>query len=281
MRTTGRWPSGHSGARAFTLIEMLIVIAIVGVLASLMLPMLTSGRSSASMALCAGNLSQLYVGLRIYASHYDDMVPDLYAGYKTTDASQYNERYVNSHYARHKVKLGPPGNEVEAEIPTGLWLMYVTRDAFDKGVYYCPETPGPKGYGGSENKVVDGVPRTLGTSYNCFPDTVGGTSIVPLPAGLSLEDVTNIVSQMRNIRFYALLGDVFVRSDEMPHALRRSINVCYWDRSVQPISLTARGILWNKDDTNLDGVKYRTFTTDQAGATAVRDTWVLLSQARH
>jgi prepilin-type processing-associated H-X9-DG protein/prepilin-type N-terminal cleavage/methylation domain-containing protein len=56
----------HSKGRAFTLIELLLTIAIIAVLAALLLPMLTRSKQSASSARCASNLHQLGLAAQMY-----------------------------------------------------------------------------------------------------------------------------------------------------------------------------------------------------------------------
>ncbi|MFZ2656144.1 MAG: prepilin-type N-terminal cleavage/methylation domain-containing protein [Victivallales bacterium] len=53
--------------KQFTLIELLIVIAIIAILASIMLPALSMAKQSATRILCAGNLKQIGLGLLLYA----------------------------------------------------------------------------------------------------------------------------------------------------------------------------------------------------------------------
>jgi len=53
-----------TSARAFTLVELLVVIAIIAILASLLLPALKSAKEAGKSASCVNNLRQ--VGLRIH-----------------------------------------------------------------------------------------------------------------------------------------------------------------------------------------------------------------------
>ena len=50
---------------AITLTEMLVVIAIIGILAALLLPTLSAGRAGAQRIQCVHNLHQLGVGLHV------------------------------------------------------------------------------------------------------------------------------------------------------------------------------------------------------------------------
>lgn len=55
----------------FSLIELLIVIAIIAILASMLLPALRRARQSAHSTACKGNLKQLALAMSNYASDYD------------------------------------------------------------------------------------------------------------------------------------------------------------------------------------------------------------------
>jgi prepilin-type N-terminal cleavage/methylation domain-containing protein/prepilin-type processing-associated H-X9-DG protein len=62
-------------ARAFTLLELLIVIAIIAILASLLLPVLTRARHQAHSASCLGNLRQWGLATQIFAADNQDLLP--------------------------------------------------------------------------------------------------------------------------------------------------------------------------------------------------------------
>lgn len=68
------------GARAFTLVELLAVIAILGILAAVIIPTVSAVRSSARRSVCASNLRQLYIAFESYAADNKAQWPEAYNG---------------------------------------------------------------------------------------------------------------------------------------------------------------------------------------------------------
>lgn len=62
-------------ALLFTLVELLIVIAIIAILASMLLPALRKARESALKIQCASQLKQMGLAAFSYSSDYSDMLP--------------------------------------------------------------------------------------------------------------------------------------------------------------------------------------------------------------
>src|SRR4051794_40317871 len=56
---------------AFTLMEILVVISIISILASLLLPVLASGKSKGQRVACFNNLKQLGVSAQMYSADND------------------------------------------------------------------------------------------------------------------------------------------------------------------------------------------------------------------
>ncbi|WDE97602.1 DUF1559 domain-containing protein [Lentisphaera profundi] len=61
--------------KAFTLMELLVVVAIIGILASLLLPSLSSARKSAKQASCTNNLRQIGIANYNYLDDNDSTLP--------------------------------------------------------------------------------------------------------------------------------------------------------------------------------------------------------------
>src|SRR3974390_162328 len=62
--------------KAFTLIDLLVVIAIIGVLASLLLPVLARAKQKAKATQCLSNLKQIGVGCALYELDNKDALPE-------------------------------------------------------------------------------------------------------------------------------------------------------------------------------------------------------------
>ncbi|HYE01817.1 MAG TPA: prepilin-type N-terminal cleavage/methylation domain-containing protein [Phycisphaerales bacterium] len=71
-RPTPRPRRRHRGA--FTLIELLLVVAIIALLVSILLPVLAHARASSQATVCAANLGQLGKAVNLYALDYRDRV---------------------------------------------------------------------------------------------------------------------------------------------------------------------------------------------------------------
>lgn len=61
--------------RAFTLVEILVCVAIIAVLAALMFPVFSRAKNSAKETSAASNLKQIYTALKLYQVDYPESVP--------------------------------------------------------------------------------------------------------------------------------------------------------------------------------------------------------------
>lgn len=80
----------YSKHNAFTLIELLIVIAIIAILAAILFPVFALAREKARQTGCLSNLKQVGLGSAMYAQDYDENLVHTELG---GDISDLNERY--------------------------------------------------------------------------------------------------------------------------------------------------------------------------------------------
>ena len=112
-----------SGRRAFTLVELLVVIGIIAVLIAILLPTLARAKSAAYSTQCLSNLRDCGNMLQMYANEYKDKVP---LGYLQ---NRRYESYIISH----------PTSPTDGQrwYPV-LGPMYTAKYMADGRAWYCP-----------------------------------------------------------------------------------------------------------------------------------------------
>src|SRR5256885_17225699 len=90
MRQTGRprngveetplMPRRTRTVRAFTLIELLFVIAIIAILAAILFPVFAQARAKARSISCMSNARQVGTAFHMYVQDYDEVCPAMWGG---------------------------------------------------------------------------------------------------------------------------------------------------------------------------------------------------------
>ena len=82
--------------RAFTLVELLVVIAVIAILAALLLPAISKGKTKAQQTECIGNLRQWGLAYRMYADDNQDFLPRRGQGVQVLSRIDRPEDWFNS-----------------------------------------------------------------------------------------------------------------------------------------------------------------------------------------
>lgn len=138
----------RSRSRTFTLIELLFVIAIIAILASLLLPSLSRAKETARQIQCGGNLKQIGQAVSMYQGDWRDYFP----GYNTGTSLFY-------------INLEPYTNIIHNQ---------AKYNASKAGIYLCPSDSVRRELSGTGSDCVD---RSYMQNYYCcwecaYPEVV-------------------------------------------------------------------------------------------------------------
>lgn len=140
--------AASTGSRAFTLIELLTVIAIIGILAAILIPVVGKVRSSAKAAQCVSNLRQIGQATFLYLNENDDRFFPRTAGSRLT-------------------VLGKKGSSRTTPVDTRPLNMYLDARGEDNPVEValCPEDDSGHFVIGSAQNVTSSYDAS-GSSYH-------------------------------------------------------------------------------------------------------------------
>lgn len=116
--------------RALTLAELVVVVAILGVLAALLVPAASAARAQARTRVCQSNLRQLTMGWLSYASDHGDMLP----GSTDDFVKKVGEPTVRICWLG--TLEGSGGRDTENVPSKGTLFPYVDGN---RGIYLCPD----------------------------------------------------------------------------------------------------------------------------------------------
>ena len=203
--------------RAFTLMELLIVIAVIGILISLLLPSLSQARKKAMNGVCLSNLRQLAVATITYdtsnqALMYRGKGGFARRGYLRSSEMKENWGVFAIHY------LGAPDGSQDTQNPGdyGTALRFYSSDAF-----HCPLNPVERANSGDAAKGR--ITNTNGSNYGFFSGSTNDISFNIMKLQAKFEDYQSDTGRDLGSSI-ALWGDVCNRdpNDNSNWAFRKT-----------------------------------------------------------
>lgn len=151
----------------FTLVELLVVVAIIALLISILLPSLSQAKAQAKRTQCAGNLHGIMVMYTEYSSMFDNKIP-IGCGFGGLDDS-------NMAYMSDQTK---PTSNIDLPAHAVLWgLLAEANLVSSPEALYCPLIKPTKatidaGWQYKNGQLVVGVnsSKTVSVGYNARPE---------------------------------------------------------------------------------------------------------------
>lgn len=167
-----------SEARGFTLVELLLVIAIIAILVSITIPALGSSRETARRIKCLANLKGIGGGIAAYMNDSDEILPSVRPLHESTGNS--NDRSLLDVMVDYLAVPAP-----EREVPDDLTTPFIHVS----DVFICPADR----VGRDAATKFEPLWRTSGTSYEYL---AGEMMVFAEQVTIPKEKVASVVTQV-------------------------------------------------------------------------------------
>ena len=218
------------GRRAFTLVELLVVIGIIALLISILMPALRKARESAYAVNCASNQRQLMMGFLLFANEHKGHLPGNFVDYDQPDADR--RAWLLNAYE-------PPS----AAPASGTVFRYVN---YNKAIYLCPAQESIRGGDGiSSNGFFDY--SAFGVFSGAKTTNVKGEARFTIPATgvVDTKPTPIIVEESLDYLNGANVEGLHNYSDRMSNVHRKGSNYASIDGSVHWHQFYPNADTWN------------------------------------
>ena len=240
-------PSAQRRRFGFTLVEVLVVIAIIAILAAILLPVLNKAKERSQWAACLNNLKQFGAAMFIYSGDNSDKIPGAeYDPANLPTRGGYITFLIYHGNGVTAMRVNPI-----ATPPTNHGLLYTTGIVPNGHLFYCPSMNTQMG--AEVQFVFEGYVTTNGTWPAYSPSfNTSGTTISPrvrssygyYPQTIRLVDandptsgyiVATKASQLSASK--SMLSDAVYEWSQVPHRsgdTPKALNVAWGDGHASP-----------------------------------------------
>jgi prepilin-type N-terminal cleavage/methylation domain-containing protein len=186
-RFAGNWGIVNMvSRRAFTLLELLVVIAVIAILAAILLPILSKAKARGQAIACVNNLKQLSAGCKMYADDNDgELVSSWPIGFGNYPVNPYSWCPGWAAFDEPQDYNYGPFPQFDCTNVYALQQGAIWQYIRSAGVYRCP----------ADNRSMGGLPVVRSYSMNSwmnglsYDDPTGNTSFTTPDQDSSLTDV--------------------------------------------------------------------------------------------
>jgi prepilin-type N-terminal cleavage/methylation domain-containing protein/prepilin-type processing-associated H-X9-DG protein len=210
------------GRRAFTLVELLVVIGIIAILIALLMPVVARAREQSRRVACLSNLRQIHMVITEYANLNKGQIVLGWRMAADDTGSKPFKQFNSMVFTASSSVSGKP----EYVLFGRLFVAGLMRQG-DGAVYFCPsetnpkymfdtaDNPWPPGFEGDPTKNVNAGYAMNSETF--IPDDLRGT----LPA--------YALPRLNNYRYRAIVADLIATETHVQRRHKDGINVLYGD----------------------------------------------------
>lgn len=198
-------PNARAARRAFTILELLVVISIVTILTALLMPALAKVREAGERVQCASNMRQVACALIDYTDENRDRLPTLTYTSEQSIAPRFGEAMALS--------------DETGRVADGLGRLILGKNGgylSDPRLLYCPCHRGDHPFSRYERQLMEPTPFGYGQTVFCnyhYRGTVDPVTLEPMPRQVRTDTVL-LVDGLRTRRdFSHVTGTNRLRSD--------------------------------------------------------------------
>ena len=197
--------------RAFTLVELLVVVGVIALLIAMLLPVLSRARRAANNAACLSNLRQVHQSFHLYALDHRDAVP---LGYRSA-TKQFNSMI-------YSITTAPP-----------RWVLFglliESGHIADPRVVYCPAESNPM--------FMYDTPDNPWPPYDAAPATNIQSGYGSRPEHRIADDLSGRLPRLTEMKNLAIFADLTAARVRVITRHVDGINVLYGHGGAQWVPL--------------------------------------------